>query len=82
MILTFLIPSTMIGYPLLGAYGYAFHVNKSTIYSSIVHVFGLLLLISVNSVDIYKVTFLILVTQLFNFIYRIYGVKKYKIWSK
>ncbi|WP_339289150.1 flippase [Ureibacillus sp. FSL K6-0786] len=71
----YMMPSILMGYPLLGALGYTREVNKSVIYASIIHVVLLVILIPVLSVKL--VALLVLFTELLVFIYRYYYVKKY-----
>lgn len=75
--LIYLMPSILLGYPLLGALGYSKIVNKGVIIGSILHV--TLLLISIPFLSVNKVAYYVLITELFVFIYRIYFVKKYKL---
>lgn len=76
----FLMPSVLLGYPLLGAMGYTSEVNKSVIFASIFHV--IILLISIPFLSIVYVTFYVLITELIVFIYRVYFVRKYKLLYK
>ncbi len=75
------VPSIMIGYPFLGALGFAKYANMSVIYASIVHIVGLFVLAMLNKVTIYNIATMIIVTQLVDFLYRIFGVYKNKLWE-
>ncbi|MER2129231.1 flippase [Solibacillus sp.] len=77
IILLYIMPSILIGYPLLGGMGYTKEVNLSVVYPSILHVIMLVITIPFLSVSI--VAMLVLVTELLVFIYRYYYVKKYKL---
>lgn len=73
--------STFIGYPFLGAYGHPNYCNYSLIVTSIFHVIGLVLLYSIGYMTIVNVAWLSVLSALFLMVIRIYGVKKYKIWT-
>ncbi|WP_342580957.1 flippase [Ureibacillus sp. FSL W7-1570] len=71
----YMMPSILMGYPLLGALGYTKEVNNSVIFASILHVLLLLAFIPILSVKL--VACLVIITELIVFIYRFYFVKKY-----
>lgn len=71
----YMMPSILMGYPLLGALGYTKEVNNSVIFASILHVFLLIAFIPILSVKL--VAYLVIITELIVFIYRFYFVKKY-----
>lgn len=73
------VPSILIGHPLLGALGFIKYANMSVIYASIFHLLCLTLLYLNGLVSIYSVSVLIVFTELTNFSYRVYGVKKNKV---
>ncbi|MBE2919758.1 flippase [Anoxybacillus flavithermus] len=73
----FLMPSILLGYPLLGALGYSKEVNNSVIIASFIHV--ALLVVSIPFLSVKLVALYVLFTELFVFIYRIYFVKKYSL---
>lgn len=75
--LLYILPSILIGYPLLGGMGYTKEVNSSVIYPSILHV--LLLIIAIPFLNVSLVAILVLITELLVFMYRFYYVKKYKL---
>ena len=74
------VPSVLIGYPFLGALGYAYHVNLSVIYTSAFHLIGLLMLALLNQINIYSVVILIVLSESFNSAYRflVLYIKFYK----
>ncbi len=76
-----IMPSIVLGYPFLGALGYAKYANKSVIYASIFHILGLTILILSNNISIYLVAFLVVVTQTIDLLYRLYGIKKHNLWN-
>ncbi|MNX56076.1 hypothetical protein D3C86_868600 [compost metagenome] len=68
------VPSILIGYPLLGAYGFARYTNFTVIFSSIFHVVILLLLIVFDSITVYTVASLVVATELIVLSLRLKGV--------
>jgi polysaccharide transporter, PST family len=76
---SFLMPSILLGYPLLGALGYSKEVNNSTIIASLIHI--ILLVMSIPFLSVKLVAFYVLFTELFVFIYRVYFVRKYNLLS-
>ncbi len=75
------VPSILIGYPLLGALGFSKYANISVIYASIVHLLGLTALVLTNNISIYTVSIMVILTQLVDLCYRVYGVRKNKLWN-
>lgn len=67
------IPSMLIGYPLLAAFGNSTYPNYSVLAGSIVHIILLLLLIQLG--NIYVVASILIVTQLVILSIRYYGVR-------
>lgn len=80
-IVTFVvIPSVLLGYPLLAAMGYAKYANGSVIFGSIVHFVGLVVLMALSSITMYTVTVMVLITETIVFAVRAYGAKKEHLW--
>jgi len=77
----FVVPSIAIGYPFLGALGFARYANMSVVYASIFHFIGLMVLASSGSITIYNVSALVIFTQIIDFCYRFYGVFKNSLWN-
>ena len=75
------VPSILIGYPFLGALGFARYANMSVVYASVMHLFGLILLGITNNITIYNVAIMVIITQIVDFIYRFYGLYKHKLWN-
>ena len=75
------VPSILIGYPLLGALGFSKYANMSVIYASIVHLVGLSVLALTSNITIYTVSTMVILTQLVDLYYRVYGVRKNKLWN-
>lgn len=76
------VPSILIGYPFLGALGFAKYANMSVIYASIVHFIGLTILIISHNINIYNVAIMVIITQCIDFMYRLYGILSNKLWFK
>ncbi|WP_041639585.1 oligosaccharide flippase family protein [[Mannheimia] succiniciproducens] len=76
------VPSILLGYPFLGALGFAKEANLSVIYASIIHILGLVILILFNKISLYSVAYMVLVTELFVFMYRISKIRGRRLWRK
>lgn len=74
------VPSILIGYPFLGALGFARYANISVVYASIVHLSGLFILSLMNNITIFTVASMVIITQLVDCYYRFYGLYKNKLW--
>ncbi|MCM8767488.1 MAG: flippase [Candidatus Omnitrophica bacterium] len=74
------VPSIILGYPFLAAMGYPEYANKSVIYGSLLHIFGLLLLVITNHINIYSVAILVILTETTVLIYRIYFSIREGLW--
>lgn len=75
------VPSILVGYPLLAALGHVKYANMSVIYASGFHFSGLFLLYLTGNINIYIVAGLVVFTQSIDFAYRFYGVYKTKVMS-
>ena len=73
------VPSVLLGYPLLGAFGHTKEANRSVIHSSIVHVLGLIILIWSQRLNIYSMAFMVMLTTFVELMLRIIAVMKYKL---
>jgi PST family polysaccharide transporter len=73
------VPSILLGYPFLGAFGHTRYTNLTVIISSVFHVSMLVLLVLFNSLTVYTVASLVVTTELIVLILRIRGVKKFLI---
>ena len=73
------VPAILLGYPLLGAFGYPKYANLTVIQSSIVHLVGLGILSLLGMINIYSVAFMVLVTETTVFMTRVYYAKKMKL---
>ena len=75
-----IVPSIMIGYPYLAALGFPRYANMSVVIASIFHILGLGVLVLLDSITIYSVASLVVMTQFVDLSYRVYGVKKHNLW--
>ena len=76
------VPTILIGYPYLGALGYAKYANLSVVFGSIIHLLGLTLFILLHKVNIYNIAFMVVLTELIVFIQRIFWVKEKNLWQE
>jgi len=76
------VPSILIGYPFLGALGFAKYVNLSVVYGSIFHISGLALLVFFDRITIFSVSFMVVGTETLVFLYRIYSIERNNLWQK
>lgn len=74
-----MVPSIMLGYPYLAALGYPKYANYSVIAASIFHI-GLLA-IMIPYINPYIVAAITFFTEFLVLSIRVYGVKKYDLWS-
>jgi len=74
------VPSILLGYPFLAALGFADYANLSVVAGSILHLSGLAILSALDIISIYSVAFMVLITEAFVFVIRLYGVTKHKLW--
>lgn len=68
-----LVPTTFIGYPLLGAFNFEKYANYSVIFAGILHL--IILLFFYQSLSVYSIVLLLIFTQTIVFGIRIYGVR-------
>lgn len=73
------VPSILLGYPLLGALGYVKDANYSVVLASLFYIIGIMLLILFNSINIYSIAIMVFIPELVVFLYRLSKVIKYKI---
>ena len=69
----------LLGFPLLGAFGYVKETNNGYIVGGICNLIGLVILYLLNNITTYTVAFLVSSTYIIMFLHRIYYVNKYKI---
>lgn len=73
------LPSVLIGYPLLGGFGYSKYPNRSVVFAAIFHLIGLCFLWLFDCISPIMVAYLLVFTQTIDLSYRIYGLKKNNI---
>jgi len=73
--------SILLGYPLLGAMGHIKFTNYSVVFSSVFHIFGLLLLAFLDKISVNNIIYTLMFTEFFVLVIRIYGVGKYRLWK-
>ncbi|HMR81884.1 MAG TPA: oligosaccharide flippase family protein [Niabella sp.] len=73
------VPSILLGYPFLAAMGHSNFTNGTVVVASCTHILGLLFLYFTNSITIYTIAWMVVISQTLLFIFRVYGVKKYKL---
>lgn len=79
IIVLFTFPSMLIGYPLLAAMGHTREANGSVIIGSIIHIMGLIFIISTGFLNVYSIALMVLITEVVVFCIRAYSVFKYKL---
>jgi PST family polysaccharide transporter len=76
------VPSIIMGYPLLAALGHAKYANYSVIVGSVFHFVVLIILAFCNKLNIYNVALLVLATESMVFAIRVYGTRRYRLLSQ
>lgn len=69
-----IVPSVLIGYPLLGVFGYGKFTNKTVIFPSIIHIIMLSILVFTNNINVFSVATTIILTEFLVFTGRLWGV--------
>ncbi|MDR1556950.1 MAG: oligosaccharide flippase family protein [Tannerellaceae bacterium] len=77
----FTIPSMLLGYPFLAAMGHAHYTNWTVVIVSVFHIAGLSLFFALGVLSVYSVAALVVCSESLLFVFRIRGVKKYKLIS-
>ncbi len=72
----------LLGYPLLGAFGYVKDTNACYIIGGIYNLIGLICLYLLNNITIYTVAILVSSTYIIMFMHRVYYIKKYRLLDK
>ena len=76
------VPSILLGYPLLGAFGYTNYVNYSLVVTAIIYLVSLFVLYLIGVFSAKIIAMLYIFTIFIEFSLRAFGVYKYKLWSK
>lgn len=77
----FTIPNYLLGYPFLAAMGHINFTNFTVILQGAVYLIILLLLFALGFINIYPLAVLFVSCQFLGFLFRIYGVHKYKLFK-
>ena len=75
------VPSILLGYPLLAAMGFPIYANISVVAGSFLHLVGLVILFYLNLINVYSISTMVLVTESFVLMIRVYGVIKGNLWK-
>jgi PST family polysaccharide transporter len=73
------IPSMLLGYPFLAAMGHVRYTNFTVVIVSLFHVTGLSILALSGILSIYSVAALVVLSESLLFVFRVRGIKKYKL---
>ena len=73
-----IVPSILLGYPLLAALGHPKYANMSVIVASVFHLIMLMLIIPI--IKIYFVVIIAMITETVVLLIRVYGIRKHKLW--
>jgi PST family polysaccharide transporter len=76
------VPSILLGYPLLGALGFARYANLSVTWAAATHIVGLSILAATNNISIYSVASMVVVTQFVDLAYRTFWVIDKRLLNK
>lgn len=76
------VPSILLGYPLLGAFGYTHYVNYSLVITAILYLAGLGVLYFVGIASVKTIALLYVFTISIELALRIFGVIKYRLWRE
>jgi PST family polysaccharide transporter len=77
--LIFNIPAVLIGYPILGAFGYTHYVNYTLVLTAIINLIMLGILYFSKIINAKTIAYVYLITVFIAFVLRAYGIKKYNI---
>jgi PST family polysaccharide transporter len=75
------VPSILLGYPLLGAFGHTHYVNYSLVATAIAYLSGLALLYFSGVLSAEMVAYLYIAAIALELSLRVYGVRKFGLWS-
>jgi PST family polysaccharide transporter len=74
------VPSILLGYPFLAAMGHPRYANMSVVAGSFLHLLGIGTLSVLNMINVYSVALMVIITESFVLIIRLYGVIKNNLW--
>jgi len=75
-----IVPSYLLGYPFLAAMGYTRFTNNTVIIVGLFHLFWLTILFYTQNITIYTISFLIVFSEFTALIFRLYGVRRFKLF--
>jgi PST family polysaccharide transporter len=75
------VPSILLGYPLLAAMGFPIYANISVVAGSFLHLVGLVILFYLNLINVYSISAMVFATESFVLMIRVYGVIKGNLWK-
>lgn len=73
-----IVPSILLGYPLLAALGHPRYANLSVVIASIFHLIMLIMIIPI--IKIYFIVVITMATETLVLLIRVYGIKKHHLW--
>ena len=76
------IPSILLGYPMLGAFGYTNYVNYSLVITAVIYLLALATLYFIGVLSVKIVAILYISTIFIELFLRAFGVYKYKLWRE
>ena len=76
------VPSILLGYPLLGAFGYTNYVNYSLVATAVFFLIGIAVLFTVGAAGVKTIALLYVFTICIELFLRIFGVAKYRLWRE
>ncbi len=76
------VPSILLGYPLLGAFGYTHYVNYSLVITAILYLVGLGMLYLMGIASVKSIALLYVFTIFIELLLRGFGVIKYQLWRE
>lgn len=82
IVLLFVFPSYLSGYPLLAARGYDYYVNITVVFASVLFAVVVLALYLFGFINIYSMSVAYILAEFFVFICRAIGVRKYKLLTE
>lgn len=74
------IPSMLLGYPFLAAMGHPLYTNWTVVFTSVLHMSGLVLLYLFGILNINTVAMLVIFTESTLLIFRVWGVKRFRLF--
>ena len=72
----------VLGFPLLGAFGYVRETNACYITGGLYNLAGIVILFLLNQINIYTIAVLVTTTYVVMFVHRLYYINKYKILKR